>query len=255
LIHSFGHDILHRVEKAADEEPNMPRMLPCPFFKTWSPDMAYRLGYWFADGNMYSQWSCKSYVVSIGSKDVEHLEVLRGIIGVGKLTRITGSDVFKLVICRKEMYDDLLRLGGTERKSLTLAWPEVPVEYLAHFVRGYIDGDGSLTWHTPGNSVHPLISVVGTRAFLTGMAAATQEATGIPMPVCHFEKGSSNTWTVKWYGIRAKCLAIWLYQSNAGLGLARKQVLATAFAEWKPKVFDPTSTTPKMWKLFGKLLP
>jgi hypothetical protein len=33
----------------------MARSLPCPFFKTWSHDMAYVLGYWFADGNMYTQ--------------------------------------------------------------------------------------------------------------------------------------------------------------------------------------------------------
>ena len=45
---------------------------------------------------MYTQKSCGSYVVSIGSKDVEHLEILRNVIGIGKLTRITGSDVFKL---------------------------------------------------------------------------------------------------------------------------------------------------------------
>jgi hypothetical protein len=135
----------------------MARSLPCPFFKTWRHDMAYVLGYWFADGNMYFQSGAGGYFVSIGSKDVTHLQNVREVIGAGTLTRITDSDVFKLVICRKEMYDDLLRLGGTERKSLTLTWPDVPDEFLADFIRGYIDGDGSLTWHRPGNSVHPLI--------------------------------------------------------------------------------------------------
>lgn len=48
---------------------------------------------------------------------------------------MTGSDVFKLVICRKEVYDDLLRIGGKERKSLTLTWIDPPTKYLAHFVR------------------------------------------------------------------------------------------------------------------------
>jgi|SRR6266545_411518 len=233
----------------------MPRSLPCPFFKTWTPDMAYVLGYWFADGNMYTQKSCGSYVVSIGSKDLDHLRALRDVVGLGKLTRITGSDVYKLVICRKEMYDDLLRLGGTERKSLTLMWPQVPGEFLADFVRGYVDGDGCLTWHRPGKSVHPLISVVGTMEFLTGMGRAIQEAAGIPLPACHRDKDSNNTWTMKWYGIRAKCLAIWLYHKHCGLCLPRKSALANGFAEWKPKVFDPTTTTPAMWKLFGEHLP
>jgi hypothetical protein len=48
--------------------------------------MAYVLGYWFADVNMYTQKSCRSYVVSIGSKDVD-LELhgcgkVRGVLAV-----------------------------------------------------------------------------------------------------------------------------------------------------------------------------
>jgi hypothetical protein len=156
-------------------EWRMARSLGCPFFKTWDHDMAYILGYWFADGNMYTQKSCGGYVVSIGSKDVDHLEMLRNVIGVGTLTRITGSEVFKLVICRKEMYEDLLRLGGTERKSLTLTWPEVPEVFLAHFVRGY---------------------VVGTREFLTGMGTAIEEAIGVPIPTRHRQKNRSNLWVM-----------------------------------------------------------
>jgi hypothetical protein len=36
--------------------------------------MAYVLGYWFADGNMYFQEGSGGYFVSIGSKDIEHLQ-------------------------------------------------------------------------------------------------------------------------------------------------------------------------------------
>lgn len=233
----------------------MPRTKPCPFLKQSTPESAYVLGYWFADGNMYTQKSCGSYVVSIGSKDVDHLEVLRKIIGAGTLIRITGSDVYKLVICRKEMYEDLLRLGGMERKSLVLTWPDKPQEFLAHCVRGYVDGDGSLTWHRSGNSVHPLLSALGTKEFLTGMGTAIQEATGIPMPPRHRQKDRKNTWVMNWYGMRAKCLAIWLYRHHQGLYLARKMVLAGEFATWKPKMFDPSHLTPKMWELFGQYLP
>ena len=69
----------------------MVRSLGCSFFKSWNHEMAYILGYWFADGIMCTQKSCGSYIVSIGSKDVEHLESLRNLIGIGKVTRITGS--------------------------------------------------------------------------------------------------------------------------------------------------------------------
>jgi hypothetical protein len=223
------------------------------FFQSWTAEMAYILGYWFADGNIYSQPSCGGYTVSIGSKDVAHLELLRATIGLGKLTRITGSEVFKLVICRKAMYKDLLHLGGSERKSLTLTWPEVPTDQLAHFVRGYVDGDGSLSWHRPGTSVHPLLEAAGTNAFLVGMARAIETQTGIPIPTCHPSK--SSVYKVSWYGIAAKCLAIWLYQQNPGLALERKALIADQFATWQPKVFRERRVTPKMWELFGDDLP
>jgi hypothetical protein len=223
-------------------------------FRAWSPPMAYVLGYWFADGNMYSQPSCGGYSVSIGSKDYAHLELLRATVGLGTLTRITGSDVFKLVICRKALYDDLARLGGSERKSLTLTWPEIPAEYVPHFVRGYVDGDGCLSWNRPNNSVFPLLDASGTRAFLCGMGAAVEQATGIPAPTCH-QSIRGQVHKIAWYGIAAKCLAIWLYHQNAGLALERKAKLADEFAIWQPKVFRAKRVTPLMWELFGANLP
>jgi hypothetical protein len=231
----------------------MPTTATCSFFHTWHSAMAYVLGYWFADGNMYSQAACQSYVVSIGSKDLEHLTYLRELIGMGKLTRITGSEVFKLVICRKQAFDDLLRLGGSQRKSLTLQWPTVPDPYLPHLIRGYVDGDGSLSWNRPKNSIMPLIEAVGTQHFVTGMAQAIQERTGIPAPNCN--KGKGSIYKVAWYGITAKCLSIWLYKQHGGVALPRKAVLAEEFAYWQPKVFRESRVTPKMWELFGDYLP
>jgi hypothetical protein len=233
----------------------MSRSLACPFFKVWSHEMAYVLGYWFADGNMHFQKGAGGYFVSIGSKDVEHLALLRDVIGAGNLARITGSDVYKLVICRKEMYDDLLRLGGTERKSLTLTWPEVPAEFLADFARGYVDGDGCLSWNKTSSSVQPMLDIVGTKEFVTGLATSVKEATGITIPTCHYHSEINNTWRIIWYGMAAKCLAVWLYHHNAGLCLARKKAIADRFMSWHPQKFFPHRVTERMWDIFGAYLP
>lgn len=223
------------------------------FFDTWSPAMAYTLGYWFADGNIYNQPG-GGYFVSIGSKDLAHLELLRAAIGQGSFARITGSDVFKLVICRKAMYEDLLRLGGSERKSLTLTWPAVPAEHLPHFVRGYVDGDGCLGWNRPNNSVFPWLGMSGTRAFLIGLAAEVEYQTGIPIPTCH-KASDSAIHKIAWYGLAAKCLAIWLYHQHLGLALERKAKIAAEFAAWQPIIFRKKRVTPRMWELFGECLP
>jgi hypothetical protein len=213
--------------------------------------MAYVLGYWFADGNMFFQEGSGRYFVSIASKDVTHLQAIWSLIGAGSLRQKTRSDVYELVICRKEVYDDLRQLGGTERKSLTLTWPHMPRSFLGDFVRGYIDGDGSLDW----KATQPRISAFGAGNFLIGMANAIAMEIGIPTPTRHPHGTLGRISRVFWYGMRAKCLAIWLYGQHDGLSMPRKMQLAAEFAVWQPKVFDPSHITPKMRELFGQYLP
>ena len=43
------------------------------------------------------------------------------------------------------MFGDLLKLGLTPNKSLTIKLPKVPDVYLKDFVRGYFDGDGHVS--------------------------------------------------------------------------------------------------------------
>ncbi len=42
------------------------------------------------------------------------------------------------------MCDDLRQLGFDERKTKSLAIPNIPQKYLADFIRGYFDGDGNV---------------------------------------------------------------------------------------------------------------
>jgi hypothetical protein len=45
----------------------------------------------------------------------------------------------------KNFYNFLLALGLTPRKSKTIGELQIPREFFAHFFRGCIDGDGSIT--------------------------------------------------------------------------------------------------------------
>jgi hypothetical protein len=108
--------------------------IPNDFFKVWTPDMAYVLGYWWADGNMLQAVSGKR--VCFTSKDGEYLEQIVRIIGVGRVTP-KGVKYYELAIKRADMYNDLLQLGGTPRKSLLANWHAPPPEFLRHFVRGF----------------------------------------------------------------------------------------------------------------------
>jgi hypothetical protein len=101
-----------------------------------------------------------------------------------------------------------------------------------------------------------VLQVTGTAAFLCGFSGEVEMATGVPAPPVHqHSPGKAHISVIKWYGVEAKCLAIWLYQQHAGLTLERKAVLAEEFVRWEPKVFRQGRVTARMWELFGGYLP
>ena len=151
-------------------------------FSQWSQRMAYVLGYIFTDGSL-----CRvgqgGFRVSISSIDREHLEKLAAILGEGvpiekrkqSKTGFSGTEdryIHLISFTRPEMIADLRKLGLTERKSLTMQFPDVPEEFLRDFIRGCWDGDGSITGRNQFGVGHrPLVAayVTGSLAFITGM--------------------------------------------------------------------------------------
>lgn len=117
------------------------------FFKTWSSSMAYFLGFWWADGYMQSNKTGYHLIVSLAYKDKYILESFQGFLGSNSPIRIqTKKDkqYATLNVFSKTLIEDLILLGGKQNKSLDIDFPNVPAEYLADFIRGYFDGDGSI---------------------------------------------------------------------------------------------------------------
>src|SRR5690625_6041252 len=49
------------------------------------------------------------------------------------------NDIYVLSMYRKEIVDDLKAMGISEGESRVVEFPEVPDEYLSHFIRGVIE--------------------------------------------------------------------------------------------------------------------
>lgn len=110
--------------------------------------MAYILGIITTDGCLVEHKN--GYPgLDITSKDRGLLEEIKLAMSaehkIGKKTRSCH-----LQIRNRILYNDLLRLGLTPRKTRTKVFPKVPKEYLPDFIRGCFDGDGSvLIWEEP----------------------------------------------------------------------------------------------------------
>ena len=125
----------------------MHRELNHSFFKKWSPEMAYVLGFFAADGSMLENKRGGKFIeFSITDRIV--LDRIRAVIGSShKITKRPSrspkwKDIYRIQIGSREWFADLTRLGFTQHKSNTLRFPKVPKKYLGDFVRGYFDGDG-----------------------------------------------------------------------------------------------------------------
>lgn len=125
---------------------SMHRELNHDFFKKWSPEMAYVLGFFAADGSMLKN-NRGAHFIEFTIIDRIVLEQIQRAIGSTHriAVRERGGNcktAYRLQIGSKEWFEDLSQLGFTQRKSVSMRFPKVPKKYLGDFVRGYFDGDG-----------------------------------------------------------------------------------------------------------------
>ena len=119
------------------------------FFKKWSPEMAYVLGFFTADGSMIKNKK-GAHFIDFYSNDKDILEKIKYTASLEhKITHVIRksvkwNDSYKLQIGSREWYKDLQNFGLTQNKSRVVRMPKIPTEYLPHFVRGYFDGDGNV---------------------------------------------------------------------------------------------------------------
>ena len=165
----------------------MPRTLNQDFFKTWSPEMAYVLGYFAADGSMLKN-KRGGHFIEFTTTD-KYL-----VLGIKKASgashsisvRDRGSPLWKLQyrlqIGSKDWFADLTLLGFTQQKSHTLRFPSVPYAFLGDFVRGYFDGDGNVylgehysAWHKKDVWVFTSRFTSGSEEFLKSLHQVLKE--------------------------------------------------------------------------------
>jgi len=111
------------------------------YFKKWSHNMAYILGLWFSDGCITSK---SVFAITLHERDRKLLQdVLAEMASNHVVTKNRRCSVIR--INSADIYNDIIKLGGKERKSLDCRFPNVPSEYLPGFIRGLWDGDGCIT--------------------------------------------------------------------------------------------------------------
>ena len=171
---------------------------------------AYWLGFLMADGCVSVSQNPK-VAIGLQSKDAQHLaEWHYAIQSHNRLCYKSNASVLSTHYSQK-MCDDLIKLGCTPRKSLTLQFPSVLKHLEHHFVRGYFDGDGCASWHNKNNPTWQLrLSFVGTLNFLQKL----QSIVGITNKF----SPRGNAWAFAIGGNKqAKRVRDWMYQRRINI--------------------------------------
>lgn len=109
-----------------------------------SEDSAYWLGFLYADGWVMDS---NSVGLSLQKGDIVHIEKYKKFLKYeGKIYEFPNA--YSLQFRNKIIGNDLKRLGCIPNKSLKLKFPSkdiVDMNYVKYFIRGYFDGDGSIT--------------------------------------------------------------------------------------------------------------
>lgn len=183
------------------------------YFKTWSSNMAYILGLWYADGCIYGG---KMFDITLHKKDKYLLKQVAKELGYeGSLYDSVDKQATRINFSCKVIYDDIVNLGGTER-SLTVEFPEIPKEYLPDFIRGYFDGDGCVM-NLKNNRLNSAFTC-GNKRFLESLLNILKENAGIEGG--SFDDSCSSLKFGKRDTIR---LGNYIYKNNPELFLHRKK--------------------------------
>lgn len=149
------------------------------FFDTWSEEMAYVLGYMFADGNLMHSPAIRAKYVRFCSTDKDRIELIRDLMGSEHIFNITKrspahKEMYSLQFGSHMLFDALVTYGVTPKKSHTCLLPAIPDAYFAAFTLGYFDGDGcSFIERSKSGNARKLhcIFTSGSRAFLESLHA------------------------------------------------------------------------------------
>ena len=140
------------------------------FNKIDTEETAYWLGFLYADGYLESS----AYRIGLGSIDEEHIQKFKTFVGSeNKILHEASknsnhSDYFRFKFSSKIVYNNLINLGVFPQKSLIVKCPDekqVSNHLFLHFVRGYVDGDGSVLLIRN----QPRLYLNGTKDMLNGI--------------------------------------------------------------------------------------
>lgn len=222
LVDEYGYnkDIIAKIINNNGGNTTKPSFDIHVFDKIDTEERAYWLGFLYADGNIAEKTN--SISIDLQMLDILHLEKFKKFLNSNNSIRID----FKLNRCRisisnKYTKEQLIDKGCVPKKSLILKFPTLDSFdeelILKSFIRGYFDGDGSLSYSFSNDKktkISPTCSFIGTRDFINILNDKLKEILSISGNFYHNKKHNENVCEIKYNTSSSIKLLIWLYEDS-----------------------------------------
>lgn len=216
--------------------------LPFKEFK-WSPKLAYVVGLLVTDGCL----SNNGRSVILRSSDYSLLETFNKCLDIkNKIeeTKSTKTSWAKKVSYRVQygniqFYQWLLSIGLTPAKTYTIGKIDVPDRYFRDFLRGHLDGDGSVFTYTDKYNHYKGKNYINTRVYTRFISASEKHISwlhkamqrlspvkGALLYRIYKREGRVPMWEIKFSKYESLKLLRWIYYRKTLPTLERKRKIA-----------------------------
>jgi hypothetical protein len=176
---------------------------------TWNSHLAYIVGLLVTDGNL----SKDGRHIIFRSSDYDLLETfkcclsLHNKISLSKNNGYAKKPSYRLQFGDVQLYKWLLAIGLTPNKSLTISEIQVPNEYFRDFLRGHLDGDGTILTYIDNYNIYKEHKYTYIRLYLKFISASEKHIKWLYSKIIYLKnvRGSvtkfinhgSTIWTIK----------------------------------------------------------
>lgn len=179
---------------------------PTFFEKIDTEGKAYILGLLYSDGWVRDH----EFGIELRDYDKDILINIKNILNTNYeiksiIQKYNNKTKYQLRIYSKKISRDLIKLGCVKNKSLILKFPNfsiVPENLIKHFIRGYFDGDGSVSHHSKNILNNIKINFSGCVSFIYPLKKYLNEINILPDNKINFGKDKERKifCTMEWNG-------------------------------------------------------
>ena len=214
----------HRKHVAASFNENTNNCNADAFALPLSAEAAYFLGLLWADGSLRLRPPVHTINLTLSETEWHLLDSYHSFLGMTDRLRDVPVKLGQkrqrsVSVGNKRLVEQLDRLGIKQNKS-NLDYPEptcITDDIYHHWARGWLDGDGSISYGGKQNLKTPRVSWYGSRAGVFSLESKIAELTGARRkePYICAKKVSDKCWGVGWSNwIDVKKIVLWLHQDG-----------------------------------------